>query len=147
MVRIEYYDDLSKHNEKVGCRMIPLRDCRSCSQCTSLKTKPFIFRFTTPLGRHLFSAGDQGELDRWVSSIRAVIKLYIKREAKDNPGRPQNTVKSQPSSSSSLTAESRPEGGIYLYTILIACDACTYLTFCLYSFVSKQSYCCSMQWV
>lgn len=105
-VRLEYFDDeLSQLNES-GRRVIPLRECRSCSQVTSMKSRPFVFQCTTHIGHHLFAASSQEEVDCWVKNVRVAVKSHL--ASKQRKGSKQKTSSS---SISSWTSPPLPEGG------------------------------------
>ena len=51
VVRIEYYVDENSERSQIGKRTIPLRDCSKIQQCVGDKIRPYLFEFTTHLGK------------------------------------------------------------------------------------------------
>ena len=108
-LRLEYYDD--DISQKIGSdrRVIPLRDCSSCSQVTSMKAHPFVFQATTPLGRHMLAVKDQKELDKWVTGIRTVVKKYM--QARFHGKKSRQSSSSSVTSTTSESTKNLPSGG------------------------------------
>lgn len=105
-VRMEYFDDEVSQLNESGRRVIPLRECRSCSQVTSMKSRAFVFQCTTHIGHHLFAAAGQEEVDCWVKNVRAAVKTHL--ASRQRKGSKQKTSSS---SISSWTSAALPAGG------------------------------------
>ena len=107
-VRLEYFDDEVSQLNESGRRVIPLRECRSCSQVTSMKSRPFVFQCTTHIGHHLFAATSQEEVDCWVRHVRAAVKTHlVSRQRKGS----KQTSSSSVSSWTNAAFSPLPKGG------------------------------------
>ena len=99
---MEYYTDEQSERSQIGKRTIPLRDSTKIQQTVGDKVHPYVFEFTTQLGKpssntfsmaltivnhmahagqHIFAASSQPDLDEWLDGIRdAVHEDRMKRK-------------------------------------------------------------------
>ena len=83
-LRMEYYDSEAHETREIQKRIIPLDGCHAISQIDPMKSKKFVFDFTTKLGRIVFAAEAQEELDDWIKSIKTAVQfdLELKKQKK-----------------------------------------------------------------
>lgn len=81
---MEYYDSESHETREIQKRIIPLDGCHAISQIESMKSKKYVFDFTTKLGRIVFATDTQDELEDWIKSIKTAVQfdLELKKQKK-----------------------------------------------------------------
>jgi len=81
---MEYYDTEGHETREIQRRIIPLDGCHAISQIESMKSKKYVFDFTTKLGRIVFAADTQDELEDWIKSIKTAVQfdLSMKKQKK-----------------------------------------------------------------
>ena len=52
-MRLEYYVDENSERSQIGKRTVPLRDAARIQQTVGDKVHPYVFEFTTQLGRFI----------------------------------------------------------------------------------------------
>ena len=83
-LRMEYYDMESHETREIQKRIIPLDGCHAISQIEPMKSKKHVFDFTTKLGRVVFAADTQEELEDWIKSLKTAVQfdLELKKQKK-----------------------------------------------------------------
>ena len=81
---MEYYDNESHETREIQKRIIPLDGCHAISQIDPMKSKKHVFDFTTKLGRIVFAADTQEELEDWIKSLKTAVQfdLELKKQKK-----------------------------------------------------------------
>ena len=81
---MEYYDMESHETREIQKRIIPLDGCHAISQIEPMKSKKHVFDFTTKLGRVVFAADTQEELEDWIKSLKTAVQfdLELKKQKK-----------------------------------------------------------------
>ena len=81
---MEYYDTEAHETREIQKRIIPLDGCHAISQIEPMKSKKFVFDFTTKLGRIVFATDAQDELEDWIKSIKTAVQfdLELKKQKK-----------------------------------------------------------------
>lgn len=74
---MEYYDSEGHETREIQRRIIPLDGCHAISQIESMKSKKYVFDFTTKLGRIVFAADTQDELEDWIKSIKTAVQFDL----------------------------------------------------------------------
>jgi len=101
---MEYYDTEAQASREIAKRIIPLEGCHALSQISAIKSKKYVFDFTTKLGRLVFATDSQEELDDWMKSIKTAVQFDLDVRKRQKMG---STLPDQPSTTSaqSVTVE------------------------------------------
>ena len=74
---MEYYDTEDHETREIQKRIIPLDGCHAISQIDPMKSKKYIFDFTTKQGRVVFATDTQDELEDWIKSIKTAVHFDL----------------------------------------------------------------------
>ena len=119
---MEYYDSESHETREIQKRIIPLDGCHAISQIESMKSKKYVFDFTTKLGRIVFATDTQDELEDWIKSIKTAVQFDLELKKQKKTGMTLKDQTSTVSTGSQIEAENviyEPSRiGKFLYNII-----------------------------
>ena len=102
---MEYYDTESHETREIQKRIIPLDGCHAISQIDSMKSKKYVFDFTTKLGRVVFAADTQEELEDWIKSLKTAVQFDLELKKQKRLGLSLKDQTSTVSTGSEVEAE------------------------------------------
>ena len=94
---MEYYDTEAHATREIAKRIIPLEGCHALSQTSAMKSKKYVFDFTTKQGRMVFATDSQEELDDWMKSIKTAVQFDLEARKRQKM---RTTLPDQPSATS-----------------------------------------------
>lgn len=104
-LRMEYYDNEAHETREIQKRIIPLDGCHAISQIEPIKSKKFVFDFTTKLGRMIFATDTQEDLEEWIKSIKTAVQFDLDLKKQKRFGSSLKDQTSTTSAGSQVVAE------------------------------------------